>query len=141
MKMTKAQAEEHQIRHGFAVPAKFSHLIKQPTKPATPRIPKPRMNRAEVEYALVLEAMKRRGDIVSWAFEAITLRLADGCRYTPDFFVVVERLGGLRLRFIEVKGKHIWDDAKVKWRVAKEQNPWAEWEMHQKTRDGWKRIL
>ena len=41
----------------------------------------------------------------------------------------------------EVKGRKVWDDAKVKFRVAKEGNPWAEWEMHQKDGNAWIRLL
>jgi hypothetical protein len=142
MKLTRAQAEAHQAKHGFAPKSPIASATIAPVA----RLAKPRMNGAESQYALLLEAMRRRGDIVSWSFEGITLRLADGCRYTPDFFVVINMnitkyYQVPRLRFIEVKGRHIWDDAKVKFKVAREQNPWAEWEMHQKTKEGWTRLL
>jgi hypothetical protein len=97
-------------------------------------------NKTELDFERRLESQKLRGEIVDYKFEGITIRLADNCRYTPDFFIVVS-LDPLKLRIAETKGGHIWDDSKVKFRVAKEQNPWAEWEMHQKKAGQWSRIL
>ncbi len=72
------------------------------------------MNKTEQRRAVELEALKRNGAIRSWRYEAVTLKLADDCRYTPDFFIV--QPSGAVL-FEEVKG--FWrDDAKVKLRVA-----------------------
>jgi hypothetical protein len=72
------------------------------------------MNKTEKHRAIQLEALKRDGQIREWWYEMITLKLADDCRYTPDF-AIVENDG--HLRFEEVKG--FWrDDAKVKIRVA-----------------------
>ena len=53
--------------------------------------------------------------------QAITLRLANGCRYSPDV-VVVEQPGSL-VRAYEVKG-HMRDDAAVKLKVAATAYPW-----------------
>src|SRR6266436_6653522 len=44
------------------------------------------MNRTEKEFAVILEAMKRNGEILRYEYEGITLRWA-GIRYTPDFVV------------------------------------------------------
>ncbi len=98
------------------------------------------MTRPEHEMASQLEMMRRNNEIESWKFEGITLKLADGCRYTPDFFVVVSAII-LRIRIIETKGPFIREDAMIKFRVAKEQNPWAEWQLHQRTKNGWTQIL
>ncbi len=77
------------------------------------------MNKLEKARAIVLEAMKRAGKIQSWRYEKLTLKLADDCRYTPDF-VVVENDFSITLE--ETKG--FWrDDAKVKIRVAATQFP------------------
>lgn len=65
------------------------------------------MNKAEAERAGQLEAMRARGEILGWWFEAMTFRLAeDGARYTPDF--MVHEASGL-IRFEEVKGN--WEEA------------------------------
>ena len=133
--MTEAQVREHQEKHGFGIPN--STVTKTPTPSVTKR---QRMTKVEAEYGMILESMKRRHEIVDWQFEGITFRLADDCRYTPDFFVIVT-LHPLLLRFVETKGKHIWDDSKVKFRVAKEKYPWAEWCMWQKKSSGWERVL
>jgi hypothetical protein len=77
------------------------------------------MNRTEEAYAKVLEALKQSGELLWWAFEGITLKLAEGSRYTPDFFVM--RKDGT-LECHEVKGRWI-DDAKTKIKVAAEKFP------------------
>ncbi len=77
------------------------------------------MNKLEKARAILLEAMVRAGKVRSWRYEKLTLKLADDCRYTPDF-MVVENDGGITLE--EVKG-HWRDDARVKVRVAATQFP------------------
>jgi len=77
------------------------------------------MNATEAAYGLHLEAEKQAGNVAWYAFEAVTLKLADDCRYTPDFAVML-RDGSLECH--EVKG--FWrDDARVKIRVAAAKFP------------------
>lgn len=52
-------------------------------------------------YAERLEVRKLQKEIVSWKYEHIRLKLADGANYTPDFQVV--NLDGT-IEFHEVKG-------------------------------------
>ena len=80
-------------------------------------------SKAEARYAQLLEAQKRDGLITDWKYEAITLRLADGVRYTPDFLV---RLPHGRMRLVEVKG-HMREAARVRLRVAAEMYPDFTW--------------
>jgi hypothetical protein len=139
--MTREQAEAHQKRHGFLKDLQANR--QEFHKAMEGRIvskPRDRMNKTEREYSLIIEAMKRRGEILRWEFEGMTLRLADDCKFTPDFFVIVSEVP-LRIRFCEVKGKHIWDDSKVKFRIARKLHSWAQWELHQKNKDGWTRLL
>ena len=68
----------------------------------------------------VLDPWSRSGQIVSWAYETVTLRLGYDCRYTPDF--VVERADGAPWTFYETKG-HRWAKNMVKLRVAATQFP------------------
>lgn len=92
------------------------------------------MNKTERKRAIELEALKRDGQIHSWAYEKVTLKLADDTRYTPDFFVV-ECDGSIR--FEETKG--FWrDDAKVKIKVAASQFPFRFVSLVA-SRDGWER--
>ncbi len=107
------------------------------------------MTRPEREMAMILEAMRRNNEIESWKFEGVTLKLADGCRFTPDFFVVIQTDTTMRdghdfiqrVRFVETKGPFIREDSMIKFKVAREQNPWAEWQLHQRTKNGWTQIL
>jgi hypothetical protein len=51
-------------------------------------LPKPKMNGLESRYAALLENGMRAGSVLWWAFEGLSLRLADDTRYTPDFAVM-----------------------------------------------------
>lgn len=85
------------------------------------------MNKVEALYAAYLQERKDAGQIADFRYEAVTLKLADNTRYTPDFMV----LGAdYSVQFHEVKGREGngpggWmDDAKVKIKVAAHQFPW-----------------
>lgn len=79
------------------------------------------MNKTERAYAAELEWRKQRGEVSDFWFERVKLKLAGKTYYTPDFLV---RLADGSLEFHEVKG--FWqDDARVKFKVAAEQVPWA----------------
>lgn len=72
------------------------------------------MNKTESQRSEELEAMRIAGQIQWFGYEAITLKLANDTRYTPDF-AIVDAVGNLK--FEETKG--FWrDDAKVKIKVA-----------------------
>lgn len=79
-------------------------------------------NKTEAAYELFLEAQKQAGEILWYAFEGMTFKLAKDTRYTPDF-VVMKSDGQLECR--EVKGaKAIFQcDAKAKIKIAAEMFP------------------
>ena len=52
------------------------------------RLKSGQMNKTEAAYAQELEARKNAQELLWYAFEGVTLKLADGCRYTPDFSVL-----------------------------------------------------
>jgi len=77
------------------------------------------MNKTESAYRDHLEALLHAGEILWYRFEGVTLKLADGCRYTPDF-VLMNREGWIECH--EVKG--YWqDDARIKIKIAAEMFP------------------
>lgn len=78
------------------------------------------MNSTEIAYCRILELQRANGTIKEWWFEAITLKLAADCRYTPDFMV---QMPDDTIEFHETKGG-IWrDDSRVKIRVAADKFP------------------
>lgn len=77
------------------------------------------MNKTEASYAQLLDVRQRLGEILEYHFEALTFKLADDCRYCPDFFVVLAD-GTPELH--EVKG-FMRDDARVKARVCARMFP------------------
>lgn len=102
------------------------------------------MNKTETEFSLILEAQKRKGEILRYVYEGITLRWAD-MRYTPDFVVFGNQLVGNDplpfISLIEVKGAHIWDRDIVRFKGARALWPEFSFEMHQKTKEGWKQCF
>jgi hypothetical protein len=94
------------------------------------------MNGTEAAYAQHLHQMKLAGSVIDFWFESWTFKLADACRYTPDFAVLMAD-GMVELH--EVKG--YWeDDALVKIKVAAEMFPFrflAVQKIAQKAGGGW----
>lgn len=80
------------------------------------------MNETEKKYTKHLETELWCGNISWFKFEGMTFKLADGCRYTPDF-VIMRQDGSLEAH--EVKGcKAVFrDDARVKCKVFSEKYP------------------
>lgn len=112
-------------------------------KPKVSWVCKNGMNKTEYQYSLILEEMKKRGEILRYEFEGITLRWAD-MRYTPDFVVFdnIPNMGSnYPVRIIEVKGPHIHYEQQAIARFKGCRAYWPEFafEMHQKTKSGWKR--
>lgn len=116
------------------------------------------MNKTESEFALILEAQKRAGEILRYEPFGMTLRWKVGTRtngtpiyvkYTPDFVI----FGGptnqrpfmpKQLKFIEVKGPFIQGNrerAVERFRHAKTYYPEFQFEMWQKKDGAWKQII
>ncbi len=104
------------------------------------------MNKVESEYALILEAQKRAGEILRFEFEGFTLRFAN-VKYTPDFIVIVGEVHrqACGIKFIEVKGPFIKGNrerAVERFRHAKTYWPEFSFEMHQRQKDGrWVQLI
>ncbi len=108
------------------------------------------MNKTESEFAMILEAQKRAGQIQRYEFEGLTLRFAN-VRYTPDF-VVFGHVGDVEsgffgdpfVKFIEVKGPFIKGNrerAVERFRHAKTYWPEFTFEMWQKKDGSWNQII
>ncbi len=115
------------------------------------------MNKTESDYALILEAQKRGGEILRYEFEGITLRFAN-VKYTPDFVVFSRPLfqidatsqeaklieGTEGIKFIEVKGPFIRGNrerAVERFRHAKTFWPEFSFECWQKKDGSWSQII
>lgn len=101
------------------------------------RLKSGQMNKTEAAYAMHLEARKNAHELIWYVFEGITFKLADGCRYTPDF-AVLRNDGVIELH--EVKG--YWtDDARAKIKVAADKFPFrfiAVYKQAKKDGGGWR---
>ena len=90
------------------------------------------MNKLEAAYAEHLRMRMRAGEVISFAFDALKLRLAEKTFYTPDFLVLTK---DLTIEIHEVKG--FWeDDSRVKIKVAAAQFPFV-FRAVTKNKQGW----
>ncbi len=166
---TLAEAEAHQRKHGFLKGGDALCKREKPETVANPKgeaastfKPKGRqMTKTEREFSLILEAMKRRGEIIAFEYQGITLRWPVGdkvIRYTPDFVVIktipieCESCGKRHtrlqtyVRFIEVKGSlslkaNIYGRTVERFKHAITRWPMFQFEMHQRQKGGqWQRI-
>lgn len=106
------------------------------------------MNKTETAFAKHLEERRIVGEILWWKFEAIKLRLADGCFLTMDFAVVD---AARQLVLYDVKGKmrktrangtkydaaFAQDDSKVKIKLAADMYPFVMRMVYPATGGGW----
>jgi hypothetical protein len=144
--------------HLFDAPtdAASSSVIDPPPSVGAPLFSRGAMNKTERDFALILESMKRRAEILRYEYEGITLRWAD-MRYTPDFVVFTNVMQMLRqmevikpdqfttvewsgIKLIEVKGAHVWDRDIVRFKGARAFWPEFQFEMHQKVHGEWRRL-
>jgi len=77
------------------------------------------LNKTEQAYANHLEMLKSTGFVLWYTFEGMTFKIAEGCRYTPDFAVMNS---ALQLECHEVKG-FMRDDSFVKIKAAANKFP------------------
>ena len=147
--MSAAAVEAHQKRHGFTGASPASPKASEPVK-----IPKPRQNKTEAEYGMILEAQKRKGEILD--YRPFGIKLEWGANpvtgkpmvYSPDFLVFRNLpalslpLGaGLQITIIEVKGEYIHPQDWIRFKGC-----WAAWPMFRfelwQKRDGcWLQLL
>lgn len=100
------------------------------------------MNATEREYAMILEQMKRAGEIRDYLFHPLSLPWA-GMKYTPDF-MITPNSGLEKRRMIEVKGPHIHyrQQAVVRFKGARAHWPEFTFEMWQRGKDKqWNQIM
>ena len=93
-------------------------------------------NKTEAAYRA--EVLGRRGDVAAVHYEGLTLRMANGHRYTPDWVVVT---AGGRIECHEVKGGfalHSQQRARLAFDQARVEFPWIVWVWAVKTKDGWR---
>lgn len=97
------------------------------------------MNLTEQRYVLErLEPGRALGEIQKWEFEPFTFHLvtkADKMDYNPDFMVITS---DGRIEFHEIKGKQIWEDSLIKFKMAMELYPYFYWYMWQWADNKWK---
>jgi hypothetical protein len=155
LNITLEQAIEHQRKHGFAPPVgkTLVEVFAAEDAPTTKLRGGSLPNKTETEFGWILEARKRKGEIVRYEFEGIRLRwgvdkeTGVAMWYKPDWFVVEQMLPQVavnRVGFIacciEIKGAKIWDRDIVRFKGARAAWPEFAFEMWQKDKGLWNRI-
>lgn len=128
MPVPKTTAEYEAYERALALKKKVGHIpfnmtiIPESPKPPPAKPPKRirqssrQMNKLEAEFkAWAEQNYKYLG--MNLKYEAITLKLANGVRLTPDF-VSTSNNESDATTFFEVKGKHAWEDSMVKLKIA-----------------------
>ncbi|MEN6664389.1 MAG: DUF1064 domain-containing protein [Phycisphaerae bacterium] len=116
LRWTEEQLAAHQKRTAEPARAGVAEGGQAPAlSVSTGTLREPDMNKTEAEYAQMLEARRVSGEILWWAYEAMTLKLADNTRYTPDFLLMLAD-GSLEVH--ETKGGFIREDGWLKLKVA-----------------------
>ncbi len=118
----------------------FARFKRDNTKYGKRHIPG-QMNHTETAYADELQALMVTGQVLAWKFEAVTFKIADNTRYTPDFMVWYA--DGV-MEFVDSKGGGPIDPKSiVKVKCAADQFPAFRFVIEQrrakKDGGGWKR--
>lgn len=126
-------------RSGEPVGVRRQEKVAQTVTQAPQQPPKRgEMNKTERRYLEeIILPCERLGGVRWWGFEALTFKIGEGVRYTPDF-VVLNADGTLYA--VEVKGGYVRDDATVKFKVAAGLYPWISWDMLQYAQGLWRTI-
>ena len=101
----------------------------RPQPVSKPTTDEDRLNKTERAFLAVLRS-RGHGPVL---IQAVTLKVGDDCRYTPDFLLVIN-LGGLIA--YEVKG-FMRDDALVKLKTAARQFPWIDFVLVRRVKGEW----
>lgn len=108
-------------------PKRQSKRIRQSSKPL--------MNKLETEYYHEL-LQKEVGEVGHVRVQAITFRLANGCKLTPDFTYTDK--SPYALNAVDVKGEHAWEDSLIKLKFAATTYPEIRWFLVWKENGEWK---
>jgi len=118
MRWSEEEYNAYQIKRRTPLAVAFTPAVE--AKPII-RQSKKGPNKTERRFlAEHLEPMLALGSLTEIGeHESITLKLANGLRYTPDW----PAWAGDQLTFYEVKGARVWEDSLVKLKVAASKYP------------------
>lgn len=92
----------------------------------------------EAHYAQYLTWREQAGEVTRWYYEPFSLNIAEGCRFTPDFLVILP--DGTQ-RIDETKG-YMREAARVRLRVAARLYPHWNFYLVTRTKEGlWQMTL
>jgi hypothetical protein len=88
-----------------------------------------RPNATESRYAF--DILRVTEGVESYEYEAVTFKLGNGLKYTPDYMVVKTKGSAEWIEFHEVKGEKVWEDSIVKLKATAAKYPYFKFVMAQ----------
>jgi len=96
------------------------------------------MNGTETGFFAIQQARVRKGELISCIYEPVSFAIGGGVRYKVDFML---RYPDNRLEFIEIKGRKIWTQDLVRYKIAADRWGWmGEFQLWQGIRGNYERI-
>lgn len=83
-----------------------------------------------------LAYLRRLPNVHNVKAQAVTVKIGDRCRFTPDFFYYDSNRERLVLE--DVKGKHVWEDSRIKVKTAARMFPEFTFIVAHKNATGWR---
>lgn len=162
-KMSLAEFNAHQARHGFA-PIEPKTGKKQAggafaplNDPSQKEIKRRKMTTPEIEMELMLEFQKSAGQIKDFKYEGMSLawgydpKTKRPMRYKPDFVVTVQhsyehqddgiKMEWVQVKFIEVKGARIWPQDLIRFKGCRAEWPQFEFELWKLEKHQWTQLI
>lgn len=117
-------AAEYQALYGTSVQGHTTGPKKKP-QIKIPKLGWDKANKTELSARDYLQAINPEANL---RYEAITLTLPSGSKYTPDIMRVIETKSGSSITFFEVKGPHIHNQRSIHaFKEARSAFPFWSW--------------
>jgi len=120
IRWTPEQYQAYLDRTGQATTA--AAIAAPEPKPDGPKVRKQReMNATEKGFHQMQEARVRKGELLEVIYEPLSFAIGGGVRYKVDFML---RDHDNKLVFVEIKGRKIWTQDLVRYKIAADKWGW-----------------
>lgn len=133
VRWTTSDLEAYKAKHKQAIVGEHNKAVVTPRRRVKQKT-KPLLNKLESEWLTILKECRGDNNFAEVRSQAIRFQLCNGVTFTPDLFSFAWIRG--EPHAWEVKGKHAWDDAIVKIKMAAQEWPEIKWILVWKSDDG-----
>lgn len=134
----EAWCQKQAVREGMPLPSPVQSN-ETPKNSAPAKVRKKReMNATETGFYAIQQARVRKGELIECIYEPVSFSIGGGVRYKVDFML---RYPDNRLEFVEIKGRKIWTQDLVRYKIAADRWGWlGEFQLWQGIRGNYERI-